>query len=394
MPNEERPKKSHKTLRIVLGVLFSAIAIFCALRPIYIRVKTEREQKAQIAMANENAVRYVREKYGLEPEVVEKNKYDFITSDIFGVMGVRLRAEGREFNVIADTTKENGDCLDDFQLDDIKAAFLEKLNEIQPGGKPVRVYFGTDEGGVKGYLYAFMFQEKFNGDNLDELLKNCNIELEMTFADVDFSKSVLPEKLNEYGVTWYKLTSFDTEERRDEFMKLGKITDHSYMLFAPYITEFVKFEDGVESRRRYKIGSIDDFQYCWHSDEYEKRGSGAQAEEPEVSECDDRSFKRHFDKDDEAYAISKPLSKMYQFNDYYSETCIYYPLSKFDDLDNIGAAWCIDEGIVNSYDILRAEVCGDYAVFTLPGLGEGKMFMLVDITDCKDFVPEWRKNRT
>lgn len=394
MQNEELPKKSHKTLQIVLGVLFSAIAIFCAVRPIFIRVKTEREQKAQLAMAKENAVRYVREKYGFEPEIVEKTKYDFITADIFGVMGVRLCAEGREFNVIAETTKESGDCLDDFQLDEIKAAFLEKLNEIQPGGKPVKVYFSTDEGGVKGYLYAYMFQEKFNGDNLDELLKNRHIELEMTFADVDFSKSALPEKLNEYGVTRYRLTSFDTEARLDEFMKPGVITDHSYMLYAPYITDYIELKGGEESRMSYNLGSFDDFQYCWFPEYYAKFEYTTHPENVEASECDDSSFKRHFDEDDEAFAISKPLSKIYKLNDGYGETCIYYPLSEFDDLDTVGAAWCIDEGIVNSYDILRAEVCGDYAVFTLPGLGEGKMFMLVDITDCKDFVPEWRKNRS
>lgn len=394
MQNDEQPKKSYKTLRIVLGVLFSAITIFCAVRPIYIRVKTEREQKAQIAMANENAIRYVREKYGLEPEILEKNKYDFITADIFGVMGVRLRAEGREFNVIAETTKESGDCLDDFQLDEIKAAFLEKLNEIQPGGKPVKVYFSTDEGGVKGYLYAYMFQEKFNGENLDELLKNRHIEIEMTFADVDFSKSALPEKLNEYDVAGYRLTSFDTEARLDEFMDTGEITDHSYELYAPYITDYIELKGGEESRLSYNLGCFDGFQYCWFPEDYAKYKSATHPENVEASECDDSSFKRHFDKDDEAFAISKPLSKIYKFNDGYGETCIYYPLSEFDDLKTVGAAWCMDVGIVSSYDIAKPEICGDYAVFTLPSGGGGKMFMLVDITDCKDFVPEWRKNRT
>lgn len=383
MQNEEQPKRSHKTLRIVLGALFFVIALFCAVRPIYIRVKTEREHKAQIAMANENAVRYVREKYGFESEVVEKTKYDFISSDLYGVMGVRLLAEGREFNVIADTTKESGDCVDDFQLDEIKAAFLEKLNEIQPGGKSVKTYIGS------------WFREKFNGENLDELLKNCHIELEMTFADVDFSKSALPEKMKEYGVTSYRLTSFDTEARLDEFMKLGGITEHSYELYAPYITDYIELEGGEESGLSYNLGSFDDFQYCWFPEYNAKYKSTTHPENVKASEYDNSSFKRHFDEDNEAYAISKPLSKIYKLNDGYGETCIYYPLSKFEgtDLDTIGAAWCMDVGIVSSYDIARAEVCGDYAVFTLPSGGGGKMFMLVDITDCKDFVPEWRKNR-
>lgn len=383
MQNEEQPKRSHKTLHIVLGLLFFVIALFCVVRPIYIRVKTEREHKAQIAMANENAVRYVREKYGFESEVVEKTKHDFISSDLYGVMGVRLLAEGREFNVIADTTKESGDCVDDFQLDEIKAAFLEKLNEIQPGGKSVKTYIGS------------WFREKFNGENLDELLKNCHIELEMTFADVDFSKSALPEKMKEYGVTSYRLTSFDTEARLDEFMKLGGITEHSYELYAPYITDYIELEGGEESGLSYNLGSFDDFQYCWFPEYNAKYKSTTHPENVKVSEYDNSSFKRHFDEDYEAYAISKPLSKIYKLNDGYGETCIYYPLSKFEgtDLDTIGAAWCMDVGIVSSYDIARAEVCGDYAVFTLPSGGGGKMFMLVDITDCKDFVPEWRKNR-
>lgn len=395
MQNEEQPKRSHKTLRIVLGALFSAIALFCAVRPIYVRVKTEREHKAQIAMANENAVRYVCEKYGFEPEIVEKTKYDFITSEIYGSMGVRLRAEGREFNVVADTTKENRECLDDFQLDEITAAFLEKLNEIQPGGKPVKIYFGSDKDSTLYTPYASMFRKKLDGENLDELLKNRHIELEMTFADVDLSKSALPEKLKEYGVTSYRLTSFDTEERLDEFMKLGGITERSYELYAPYITDYIELEGGEESRLSYNLGSFDDFQYCWFPEYYAKYKSTTHPENVGASEYDDNSFKRHFDEDYEAYAISKPLSKIYKLNDGYGETCIYYPLSKFEgtDLDTIGAAWCMDVGIVSSYDIARAEVCGDYAVFTLPSGGGGKMFMLVDITDCKDFVPEWRKNR-
>lgn len=393
MLNEEQPKKTHKTLNIVLGIIMLAIAIFCALRPIFIREKTKREQAAQVAIANENAVRYVREKYGFEPEIVENTKYDFITSEIYGSMCVKLRAEGREFGVVADTTKENSECLDDFQLDEINAAFLERLNEIQSGGEPVKIYFGSDKDRTIDTSYASMFRKKLDVENLDELLKNRRIELEMTFADVDFSKSELPEKLKEYGVARYRLTSFDTEEHLDEFMKLGKITDRSYELYAPYITDYTEFADGEKSKVSYKLGSFDDFQYCWFPEDHVKFKSTTHPQNVEASECDDSSFRRHFDKDYEAHAISKPLSKIYKLSDGYGETCIYYPLSKFEgtDLETVGAAWCMDVGIGNSYDIARAEVCGDHAVFTLPSGGGGKMFMLVDIADCKDFVPEWRK---
>lgn len=385
LENTASPKKTTaNNIRIVLCVILFALLILCLMGyKIISYIKSENERRERIAAASENAVRYIREKYGFEAEFAEDDDDEFLSTisrDLSSAAYIpfKMKSGDKEFYVAAYISKENGDCVDNYQSEEIAAAITDKISEIQSGGKVIWMWVGSRYGGLFGV--NSMFRKYFNGNNIDEVLEDCKGGIEMVFADADFSENKLPEKLEQWNMQ-FKLVSFDTPERVEEF---AKIVDHdrllsriTYEIYAPYITDCTEQpQDGVESGISYSLKSYDDFQYCYFPADANKYKDSS--DNVEISEMRQSDFSYHFEYNNEEYWISKPLSKAYQFKVLYGDVCIYYPLEKFKDKDieQIGAAWYSVSGFANYYGIVRADICGEYAVFTLPIYGQE--FMLVD----------------
>ena len=67
-----RAKTKHN---IFYAVLLIILVLFCGYK-IIMRIKEDNEQKAHFDMALANAVGYVREKYGFEPELSDASDDD------------------------------------------------------------------------------------------------------------------------------------------------------------------------------------------------------------------------------------------------------------------------------------------------------------------------------
>lgn len=353
-------------------------------------IKTEKENKAYLAMATENAVRYVREKYGFEPEILDitgDKKYGYFNSPRVDLVFIKMKNNDKIFYVRADKLQENPYCIDDYQYEEIKSAITDEISKIIPNGNVID--FRVCEAGST--LYSF-FNKYYSGENINEILDVTSGEIEMVFADTDFSESDLPDKLKEWNIR-YELTSFDTQERADKFAeykinsKVITLNNRDYAVYAPYITDHIGIKDSEKQGLNISFQSCGDFIYSYFpiSENGFLVSSEATAEERHP-EAIAQYFKRY----EEGEYVSKPITNAYVFNRGY-DIYIYYPLEKLKDYDieNIGAAWYSDGGQVNNRGIEKLSVCGDYAVFYLPVGAD--TFMLVDTSGYDEYIPGWTK---
>lgn len=383
-----------KSKRSILKIIILVMLLLPLGYTIITYIKTEKENKAYLAMATENAVRYVREKYGFEPEILDitgDQKYGYYNNPRVNLMFIKMKNNDKIFYVRADKLQENPYCIDDYQYEEITSAITDEISKLIPNGNVID--FRICESG--SILYYF-FNKYYSGENINEILDVTSGEIEMVFADTYFSESDLPNKLKEWNIR-YELTSFDTQERANKFAeykmnhKVITFDNHDYAIYAPYIIDHTKSlsSDGEKSGINYNLKSYDDFMYAYFptiSTEYEDSSDNIK-----ITEIEQKNFTEHFSRCNEEYCVSKPMSKVYQFDNNYGDVYVYYPAEKFKDMDieQIGAAWYSNSGFSNNRGIARAEICGEYAVFTLPI--RDQEFMLVDNTGQEEYIPDYKK---
>lgn len=383
-------------LNIIILVMFALLWGY----KIIMYIKTEKENKAYLTMATENAVRYVREKYGFEPEILDitgDQKFGYYNSSEIDLMFIKMKNNDKVFYVRADKLRENPYCIDDYQYEEITSAIYDEISKLIPNGNIID--FRICESGSSLY---YLFNKYYSGENIDEILEITSGTIEMVFADVNFSESDLPDKFKEWNIS-YELTSFDTQERADEFVKYKinqqviTFDNHDYAVYAPYIIDHTKStsSDGKKSGINYNLKSYDDFMYAYFpsiSTEYEDSSDNITITEIK-HEIEQKNFTEQFSFYHEESWLSKPLSKVYRFDNDYGDVYIYYPVEKFKDTDieQIGAAWYSDSGFSNNRGIARAEICGEYAVFTLPI--RDQEFMLVDNTGQEEYILGSKKDK-
>lgn len=384
-----------KTKRnIFYAVLLIILVSFCGYK-IIMRVKEENEYKAQLAMAAENAVRYVRNKYGFEPEFVDETENVFDREKI-GIMYLNFQYNGKKFRVVSDCLKDNTVCVDNYQYEEVKQALTDKILSECPNGKTVNVdvayntplfqeFFG-------GYLYYYGFETYYDGSNLDEILTNCRGEVEMVFADTVFSDMDILDWLTERNID-VEFTSFDTEEHLEQFEAASSmVSSYSrYKMLAPYITDHLEIKDGEKQGLNISFQSCGDFIYSYFYAGDNGFPVSREVTATEMNEGSTTFAADMFARYDEGEYVSKPLTKEYYFDCGYGDIYIYYPLEKLKDYDieNIGAAWYSQGGQLNNRRIEKLSVCGDYAVFVLPF--DKITFMLVDTSGYDEYIPGWTK---
>lgn len=354
-------------------------------------IKTEKENKAYLAMATENAVRYVREKYGFEPEILDitgDQKYGYYNSPRVDLMFIKMKYNDKVFYVRADKLKENPYCIDDYQYEEIKSAITDEISKIIPNGNIID--FRVCESGTTLY---YLFNKYYSGENINEILDITSGKIEMVFADTDFSESDLPDKLEEWNIR-YELTSFDTQERADEFTeykinsRVITLNNGDYAVYAPYITDRREIKNGERQGLNISFQSCGDFIYSYFP---VSENGFLVSSEATAKEMNPEAIAQYFKRYEEDEYISAPITNAYVFNRGY-DIYIYYPLEKLKDhdIENIGAAWYSGGGQVNNRGIEKPYVCGDYAVFYLPVGAD--TFMLVDMSGYDEYIPDWANN--
>lgn len=361
-----------KTKRNILyAVLLTVLALFCGYK-IIMRIKEYNEQKARLDMASENAAGYVREKYGFEPEILDTSDDEFpktLNTYYDDVRILKMKADGREFYVLASCLEGNSYCVDDYQREEIKTAANNEILKNLPDGSSINIsWAGTEDMTQSMLKLSCFFNTYFDGGNIDEFMEKGDGKIEMVFSDVNISESDIPDKLEKINVD-YLLISFDTAERLEEYTASGV----SYRMYAPYITDHIAsyYKNGEKNRISYKAKDLDNFKYCC----FPESNSNISLNEVKQSE-----FINRRDPYGKLECLKQPLSKAYKLRSAVNANLhIYYPLDKLNGMDvkQIGAVWQIDNGELVGTE--KAEICGDYAVFVIPG--RTSEFMLVDLRE-------------
>lgn len=354
-------------------ILLAAVVLFCGYK-IILNIKEKNEYKAQLAVATENAVRYVREKYGFEPEFI-KEMENYFDREKYGAMFLNFQYNGKEFMVIADCLNNSGVCVDNYQHKEVEQAVIDKVLSEYPNGKTVNVSI-AEETPFFSSLFPFLgFQTYYDGSNLDEVLTDSSSgRVEMIFVNTDFSDMGIADWLAERNID-VEFTSFDTEEHLAEFEALPtwwSMSDYSrYAKLAPYITDHVIL-NGTDDNISYETRELENFKYCcFEKDDFDNY----------LTEMDQNTFISQCDYYGNLECLKQPLTKAYKIYGDTGEVYIYYPLDKLNGIDikHIGAVWYIQGNGETAKNIAKAEIYGDYAVFILPGYAEG--FMLTDLRE-------------
>lgn len=345
-----------------------------------IRIKAEYEYRTKYTWVTENAADYLRNKYGFDAELVsipEKNTFYWDGNE--GFIEMKMQYDGKEFWVAAD--KNSSDCFDNYQEEEILSAAEKYIDEKLPDGKIISMSYTNRKLLLKGLTSVY-----YDGTNLEQILDNNYASLEMAFADREFSEADIAE-LPFYSID---LTSFDTAEHRDEFLnRLPEFRMYEYIdyqKYAPYITDYIgKLKDEV-TRLDVTILETDEFAYAYFPEEW-----NTCTKSRNDIECRERSdLYQYFENKGVEQWVSNPISKGYYSG--FGDVRIYYPLEKLQDHDpqNLHIAWYSFGGMSNNYNIKRAEICGEYAVFNIP-FGES-LFMIVDYADQESTVPNITSN--
>lgn len=331
--------------------------------------------------AENSAVLFIKDKYGIDAEVVGYSGY---TSSYSGDREdtVKMTADGKEFTVKFISSDEYGKhTADDLQADEIKQALFDEVSRAYPNGilRNVGIYNYDFIG------FCTVFEKYFNGANLDEVIVNCNGGITVDYADTEFDlEDPLFEKLNKWHIQPY-FTSFDTAAHLEEFVEKNEPQtvyrrDEQYAKYAQYITDRVEYNYNKETnereiiRKSYDIKSYGEFDYfyLWGSDDKYLTKS------PEIAEAENgsRDIEKKFANYDESQLIDKPVSDVYEVHGRSGSHFIYCPLENLSASDNIGVAWISYQSAIPDHGVEKASICGDYAVFTLPF--DAYEFMMVD----------------
>ncbi|MDE6732562.1 MAG: hypothetical protein K2J77_06775 [Oscillospiraceae bacterium] len=366
--------KGYKKLNNKMRVVFSVVGLFvlCGLE-ISMCVTAVSEIYSR-RNAENDAVLFIKDKYGIDAEADYIKSYTFSDGD--KLTTVKMTADGKDFTVEL-LTNENAlaKFADDYQLDEIKQAVFDEVSRVHPNGtlRDVGIYSSD-------FLGDRVIERYFDGTNLDEVMERQHGGVTVDFADTKFDlESPLFKKLDEWSIKPY-FTSFDTTDHRDEFVaseKFGSVYDYDehYAKYAHYITDRVAYEwskageKGKVIHKDYEIKTNGEFDYIFRDIAENENGT--------------ENIEQFFAKYNESEKVSKPISKAYTRESYGSDFYyVYYPLEKLNGVpaENIGAAWLDNStGVSNNRGVERASICGDYAVFALPYHADE--FMIVDTTD-------------
>lgn len=366
-------KKYSKTL-IAIYLVIAAILLFFLITTII----KEVDYRNKYNNVKENAVNYIRNKYGFDAEIVEVTKKDsFQWEDSNEYVDVKMQYNNKDFWVFADKVKGSSNCVDGYQFEEIQQAAKEYVNKKFPDGD-VTYLSWIDPNHRLPFLCVT--DTYFDGSNIEEILKSGKASVKIVFTNRSFTEAdleILPDCF--YNT---ELISFDTNESKNEFLNKRDVNGDLLKKYAPHISDYLKKYDEEITEFDINLFETEDFFYlCFPSNtEFHK------PEYIELNEIDSGTIKSLFAEYKDESWLNKTISKEYS-----KSSCqwIYYPVEKLkeNNIETIGAAWYSFSGSVwysnpnystSAHGIEPAKIYGDYAVFNLPFYSD--YFTIVDIT--------------
>lgn len=225
------------------------------------------------ARAEENAIEYIKDKYGFEAEVLSSE-----TQMIEGVLTVnsssqtlvKMKYDGKEFGVLSNGNDEYmDDASDNYQKDEIEEAYREEVYNlfgIEPNTLEMK---GGDNASAKDVngedFYDMYFHEYFDGTNLEEVLMQYQFYSLVEYVgdvdlDTNYAKNVTPLFENNYMCTLF--VRYDSEEDMEKSsISITEISDNTVYENAFYVSDAL-MKDWIELIAfDMSIGQCGDFYY-------------------------------------------------------------------------------------------------------------------------------------
>lgn len=181
--------------------------------------KEEKEaMKRYEKQGRENAENYIEEKYGIHAEIrkVTCEKYgsgpipDFSPSPTGNVF-VKMNYQGEEFSVVISGDGKNADGIDNYQFQEITAAFKREVCDVTevPAESAFLCYgeYGTIKEEKNGMIHAF-----FDGENLAEILQDGSARAMISYINQDASQLPASEISQKTGVDTLLFADYESRE--------------------------------------------------------------------------------------------------------------------------------------------------------------------------------------
>ena len=304
------------------------------------RLREYREKRQIIRIAQD----YLQQKYGFQGDTRD-------VQTALGLHSVLFTDENqiREYRVYLDANMQP--VLDTYQYDDVRKAINTRIHEAYPECERIELSVYSPEryietmGDTARTVFGLDADTKFDGSNLDAVLKDCKLELTAYFTAADLADSPLTEQLEAWN-TAGRFVAFDTAAHLSEYLqsdcfsRAASVPDDVF--YAPYITQIREFDSESQSSTltNYPLHEGDGFLYCCPAF-------------PKVT-CK-KSEKQAEDAVSPGYWLDCAKDAAY----------VYYPIASLPDSESLFAVHgAYTEEERTTEPLIR---CGDYAVIPLVG---------------------------
>ena len=251
---------------LVLITVSVVLALYYILSP---KIKNAEKEKLT-KVAKQKALEYVEDKYGFVAEIKDvylnhdgrySNNSD--NTNPTGTAEVWMEHDEKIFHLKIDY--KNGTGYDNYQFDEIKQAFEDRLNSEMPGGEVG--YFQLVSPGFKLETYqppvdGMVSKEAYyDGNDLSKVINNTDITMTALYTDTEFHECPLFDEIKANKDNSLFLISFKTDDIKEECDK--NISIHSfddYTAYAPYINDrWVVTDSKSEHLEPYYLRDCGDF---------------------------------------------------------------------------------------------------------------------------------------
>lgn len=294
----------------------------------------KQDMKQYEKQGKKNAKEYIEEKYGFEARItdVECDKVNPApVPDLWpgpnGNVKVTMEYEDKEFYVYIAGDEETAEGVDNYQMDEILEDFEEALEDVSGlNAKDTALFYGeflSEEEAPDG---NGMVNTYYDGENLDEILKEDNFRLFGAYIDEELSAMAdVPE---EFGEGCYLFVSYNSKEDYKKCKDCG----YYNLLGTPiqgdvnknqlFIREYYALEYEEEEYKVNEVFGYDGFYYTVED------GRAVYFEEAQIDSADNWNGKGFLGAEQamEAYLIDTDAEKL----------VLYIPVDKIDGDDRKG----------------------------------------------------------
>ncbi len=296
---------------------------------------TSDNKKAAVAwreQAEENALVYIKDKYGFVPDVIDSYSYHDNTYYYYSDTLVKMSYNNKEFYVFAaGNGVGNSRSADNYQQEEICNAFIKEIENIL-GCVPEQLQLCLGEVPTclgEKYYNVFLFQEYFDGNNLQSVLTERSIIcVAQMVGDYDFETLKMSVEENELFLD-YNMNFLVTTHVTEDDMNKSKIFTMEKMFLDSnvwengiYVSDAIFFEKGEIVEFDISVGSCDDYYFLCTESDIEDYSFSIDTEKHSASEWNGRGAANSVFMDDIAYfKEGNANGRLY----------IYYPKEKFPE---------------------------------------------------------------